>query len=82
MLTPKNLFDVFGFYEKDRFFVIKDGYYAVCPHGEPIQFESFSELPESVTQYKTHVELKKIKSGDEVTGYAGKCEVCGKVYYR
>lgn len=84
MFTKKQLFDIFGYYEKSRFSQVQGEwvYDVRCPHIEPIEFDTQASPPPPSSQIKDfNVRLKEYKLGGKKLGWAGKCEVCSKVYY-
>ena len=79
MITPNHLFDLFGYYEEGRTFKTNGQRRMVCTH-----YADQAYTNEDSTTYKGNtrsVNLSKFKYNGDNVGYAGKCEVCGKVYY-
>lgn len=87
MLSRDRLYEIFGYYEDDRFYHVENGFhYYVCEHPRPINITSFSNETETVYRSTTALSLSRVLlekySSAECVGYAGQCKVCGKVYYR
>jgi hypothetical protein len=81
MLSEKRLFEIFGFYERERFTHITTGHYYVCAHMKPHGIHVERTFPERPVLNKTDVRLQHYRFPD-CEGYAGRCDVCGKVYYK
>lgn len=84
MFSEKQLYDLFGFYEESRFIRIAKnmGDVVLCVHPQPVIATTDSKLQENTFFTQTSVVLQhyRIRFGDY--SLAGKCNVCGKVYYR
>lgn len=79
MITPNHLYDLFGYYEVGRSFKTNGQFIVTCTH-----YADQSYKDEDSTTYKANqkpVYLNKFKYNGDKVGYAGKCEVCGKIYY-
>ncbi|MFD1179226.1 hypothetical protein ACFQ3W_23435 [Paenibacillus puldeungensis] len=79
MITPNHLYDLFGYYEENRTFNTNGQFLVTCAH---YAYQSYAN--DDSTTYKANqkpVRLNKFKYEGNKIGYAGKCEVCGKVYY-
>lgn len=82
MFTPSQLFQIFHYYDDKRFIRVQNthSYDVLCPHPAPIKQDT--SAPESPTHWDTWVALDKYAFEGKDMGWAGKCEVCGRVYYR
>jgi hypothetical protein len=79
MITPNQLFELFGYYEEGRAFETNGQRRIMCTH-----YTDQAYTNEDSTTYKANqapVYLNKFKYSDGAVGYAGKCDVCGKIYY-
>lgn len=80
MLTEKQLYNLFGYYERERFLLVGDVRNARCVHLEPT--DDVWPPPESVSIHETYVDLLPVAGPNKtILSYAGKCSVCSKVYY-
>lgn len=86
-MNRQQLYDLFGYYEEERsYHISKSIAYYVCAHPRP--FDISVQSDETMTMYRalsniknTYVEINKHTLPDGDVVYAGKCRVCGKVYY-
>lgn len=84
MNIEEELYKIFGYYDSQRFFHLKDKYYTyICVHPQPSSLTKFDELSpirNAMINETTTVEIRYFRNGVEEI-HAGKCQVCGKVYY-
>lgn len=71
-------YDTYGYYEEIRYVSTKGAVSSIsqCFHATP--FPSLTTHDSKITT----VELRVIKLHQELIGYMGKCDSCGKVHYR
>lgn len=84
MMTPEQLYDIFGFYDKDRFVYLRSRHYVYrCHHPRPISFvvDPPTLSYTNITNEIQDVRLDAVHKGRSYIGAVGKCEKCGKVYY-